>query len=259
MFVGGESGMEEDLRRTMNLRRERDELRNGAADYSSVSVEDESVFAVVRDAGTAVATLVLVNLSPALSPPPAGWAAAGGWRAMRTTTQGPRDCDPARRDRSTLSWRRTGSLWWSSSGEPHRGDGKLGPIRRARWLDRQAGGRDSDRGGRTVSTVARPEQTGAKSAGQANSAGGRTGIVVRRDYLPRRLRDASAPLPPGSPTASGTSRQSTPSDCASSPPGVTRRRPPTPPSGSRSSPGPARQPSSASARGGPSLPSPLSG
>ena len=78
MFVGGESGMEEDLRRTMNLRRERDELRNGAADYSSVSVEDESVFAVVRDAGTAVATLVLVNLSP--SSVASACRLGGGWR-----------------------------------------------------------------------------------------------------------------------------------------------------------------------------------
>jgi hypothetical protein len=77
MFVGGESGMEEDLRRTMSLRRERAELRTGAADYSSVSVEDEAVFAVVRDAA-AVATLVLVNVSP--RPVTSACRLGGGWR-----------------------------------------------------------------------------------------------------------------------------------------------------------------------------------
>jgi glycosidase len=64
-FVGGEVGIEEDLRRTFALRRTRPELAGAAAaDYQSVAVEDERVFAVVRHAGE-LATLVLVNLSPA--------------------------------------------------------------------------------------------------------------------------------------------------------------------------------------------------
>jgi glycosidase len=62
-FVGGEVGIEDDLRKTLRLRRERAELRTGVADYSAVSVDRQEVFAVVRREGEA-ATLVLVNLSP---------------------------------------------------------------------------------------------------------------------------------------------------------------------------------------------------
>ena len=46
MFTGGETGMEEDLARTLALRRQRDELRDGAADFSAAVFDDEAVFAV---------------------------------------------------------------------------------------------------------------------------------------------------------------------------------------------------------------------
>ena len=64
MFVGGEEGIEEDLRRTLQLRRSRAELRDGEADYGAVSVNAGEVFAVVRRA-QGQALLVLVNLSSA--------------------------------------------------------------------------------------------------------------------------------------------------------------------------------------------------
>lgn len=62
MFVGGEEGMEDDLRRTLQLRRSRPELREGEADYEGVSVSAKGVFAVVRRV-RGQALLVLVNLS----------------------------------------------------------------------------------------------------------------------------------------------------------------------------------------------------
>ena len=61
MFTGGESGMEEDLARTLALRRQRDELREGAADFSAAVLDHEAVFAVLRYRGLA-GVLVLVNL-----------------------------------------------------------------------------------------------------------------------------------------------------------------------------------------------------
>jgi glycosidase len=61
-FVGGEAGIEDDLRRTLRLRQARSELRVGAARFAAVSVDRPEVFAVVRECGPD-ATLVLVNLS----------------------------------------------------------------------------------------------------------------------------------------------------------------------------------------------------
>jgi hypothetical protein len=63
MFTGGESGMEEDLARTLAVRRQRDELRKGAADFSAAVLDHEAVFAVLRYRGRA-GVLVLVNLAP---------------------------------------------------------------------------------------------------------------------------------------------------------------------------------------------------
>ena len=63
MFTGGETGMEEDLAHTLALRRQRDELREGAADFSAAAFDDKAVFAVLRYRGRA-GVLVVVNLSP---------------------------------------------------------------------------------------------------------------------------------------------------------------------------------------------------
>lgn len=62
MFVGGEQGIEDDLRRTLDLRRSRAELRDGEADYGAVRVSAADVFTVVRRLRDQ-ATLVVVNLS----------------------------------------------------------------------------------------------------------------------------------------------------------------------------------------------------
>jgi hypothetical protein len=63
MFTGGETGMEEDLARTLALRRQRAELREGATDFAAAVLDDEAVFPVLRYRGRA-GVLVLVNLSP---------------------------------------------------------------------------------------------------------------------------------------------------------------------------------------------------
>ena len=86
MFTGGETGMEEDLARTLTLRRQRDELREGAADFSAAVVDDEAVFAVLRYRGRS-GVLVLVNLSArAVS---AACEVRGGWRLTDAQTDGP--------------------------------------------------------------------------------------------------------------------------------------------------------------------------
>jgi len=85
MFTGGEAGMEEDLARTLALRRRRDELREGAADFSAAVLDDEAVFAVLRHCGRA-GLLVLVNLSAqAVS---AACAVRDGWRVAGTDEAG---------------------------------------------------------------------------------------------------------------------------------------------------------------------------
>jgi hypothetical protein len=86
MFTGGEAGMEEDLARTLALRRQRDELREGAADFSAAVFDDEAVFAVLRYCGSA-GVLVIVNLSP--REVTAACELRGGWRAAGTGTSGP--------------------------------------------------------------------------------------------------------------------------------------------------------------------------
>jgi hypothetical protein len=61
-FVGGEEGIEEDVRRVHRLRKTLPEVAHGATDYDTVSVDHEAVYAVVRRKGTACSVL-LVNLS----------------------------------------------------------------------------------------------------------------------------------------------------------------------------------------------------
>jgi hypothetical protein len=86
MFTGGEAGMEEDLARTLALRRQRDELRVGAADFSAAVVDDAAVFAVLRHRGRA-GVLVLVNMSArAVS---AACEVRGGWRMTDAHPHGP--------------------------------------------------------------------------------------------------------------------------------------------------------------------------
>ena len=61
-FVGGEKGIEEELRRVHRLRRTLPEVGRGAADYDAVWVDREAVYAVVRRSGSSCSVL-LVNLS----------------------------------------------------------------------------------------------------------------------------------------------------------------------------------------------------
>ncbi len=62
MFVGGETGIEEDLARIARLRDDHPELAVGQSAYTDVEVSAESVYAVVRRGATG-RCLVLVNLS----------------------------------------------------------------------------------------------------------------------------------------------------------------------------------------------------
>ena len=86
MFTGGETGMEEDLARTLALRRQRDELREGAADFSAAVFDDEAVFAVLRYRGR-FGVVVAVNLSSREIS--AACEVRGGWRVAGTGTDGP--------------------------------------------------------------------------------------------------------------------------------------------------------------------------
>jgi len=61
-FVGGEDGVEDEVRRVNRLRHEVPEIRDGGADFDAVSASDDRVFAVARVLDGAT-TLVLVNLS----------------------------------------------------------------------------------------------------------------------------------------------------------------------------------------------------
>ncbi|MQA02101.1 MAG: DUF3459 domain-containing protein [Streptosporangiales bacterium] len=61
-FVGGEAGIEPDVRRVHRLRREHPEIRRGVTDYAAVEVDDRAVYAVVRRSGRRC-SVVLVNLS----------------------------------------------------------------------------------------------------------------------------------------------------------------------------------------------------
>jgi hypothetical protein len=60
-FVGGEEGLEADIRRIHNLRAS-PAIRYGAVDYDAVSVDHDSVYAVARRVESQ-ACVVLVNLS----------------------------------------------------------------------------------------------------------------------------------------------------------------------------------------------------
>lgn len=62
-FVGAETGIEDHVRRVNRMRAERPEIRDGAADFDAVRVDDRDVFAVVRRPPTGPPALVLVNLS----------------------------------------------------------------------------------------------------------------------------------------------------------------------------------------------------
>ena len=90
MFTGGEAGMEEELARTLALRRQRDELRDGAADFSAAVFDHEAVFAVLRYRGGS-GVLVTVNLSARQINP--ACELRGGWRFAGTETEGPRHVD----------------------------------------------------------------------------------------------------------------------------------------------------------------------
>ena len=63
-FVGGETELEEDIRRMTRLRRELPEIGIGWADYGAVSAGSDAIFAVARRLGRDV-SIVLVNLSNA--------------------------------------------------------------------------------------------------------------------------------------------------------------------------------------------------
>lgn len=60
-FVGGEEGIEEDVRRVHRLRKTLPEVGHGTADYDAVAVEHEAIYAVVRQKGDDCSVL-LVNL-----------------------------------------------------------------------------------------------------------------------------------------------------------------------------------------------------
>ena len=79
MFTGGEVGMEQDVARLLHLRRQREELRHGGADFSAAELDDEAVFAVLRHHGSS-GLLVLVNLSPRATT--IGCRLRRGWRAV---------------------------------------------------------------------------------------------------------------------------------------------------------------------------------
>lgn len=61
-FVGGEIGIEEDLRRVHRLRRELPEIRFGDANFDAISIGDRGIYALVRVDGAAI-SLLLVNLT----------------------------------------------------------------------------------------------------------------------------------------------------------------------------------------------------
>jgi Alpha amylase, catalytic domain len=61
-YVGGETGIEDEVRRVHRLRAELPELRHGIADYDAVTVDHDAIYAVVRRTAER-ATVVLVNLS----------------------------------------------------------------------------------------------------------------------------------------------------------------------------------------------------
>lgn len=64
-FVGGETELEDDIRRMNRLRDELPEIRIGVADYDGIRTDSDDIFAVVRRHEDKV-TLVLVNLSNAV-------------------------------------------------------------------------------------------------------------------------------------------------------------------------------------------------
>lgn len=61
-FVGGEDGIEDQVRAVNHLRRERSEFADGESDYEAIAVDDERVYAVLRRSSSG-SGLLLVNLS----------------------------------------------------------------------------------------------------------------------------------------------------------------------------------------------------
>src|SRR5207248_106902 len=61
-FVGGEEGLEDDVRRVHRLRATLPEIGRGAANYNAVTVDRDTIYAVVRQIG-ATCSVLLVNLS----------------------------------------------------------------------------------------------------------------------------------------------------------------------------------------------------
>jgi len=61
-FVGGEEGIEDEVRRVHRLRATLPEVGQGTANYDAVTIDHEAIYAVVRPAEMAC-TVVLVNMS----------------------------------------------------------------------------------------------------------------------------------------------------------------------------------------------------
>lgn len=62
-FVGGEEGIEQDVRKVHDLRKTVPELGTGRAEYSAITTDQEAIYAVVRQQG-AYCSFLLINLSP---------------------------------------------------------------------------------------------------------------------------------------------------------------------------------------------------
>ena len=61
-FVGGEEGLEDDVRQVHRLRATLSEVGQGVSDYTAVTVDQDTIYAVVRKIGS-MCSVLLVNLS----------------------------------------------------------------------------------------------------------------------------------------------------------------------------------------------------
>ena len=61
-FVGGEEGLQDEIRRINHLRSSQPEIGHGIVDYASVTLDEVAIYGVVRHLH-GVCTVVLVNLS----------------------------------------------------------------------------------------------------------------------------------------------------------------------------------------------------
>jgi glycosidase len=81
-FMGGEDGIEDELRRAHDLRRRLPEIADGTVDFGAVTASSDDVFAVLRESRSG-ASLVAVNLPP--SPLRARWTVRWLPRTSGTT------------------------------------------------------------------------------------------------------------------------------------------------------------------------------